>query len=135
MTEHGGEEPRGGSPLAQHFGIDTVASDDDRFAARMRIEERHLNPNGAIHGGAILSLADNTATGMANSANRGPGGDGPFMVAIDLHAVFLANQQGGVITAEARVVRRGRRVTVIRTIVTGDGGRKLAEVTTTHVPM
>jgi 1,4-dihydroxy-2-naphthoyl-CoA hydrolase len=48
--------------------------------------------------------------------------------------VFLSNQQGGVIEAEARIVRRGRRVTVVRTVVTGTDGRTLAEITTTHVP-
>jgi uncharacterized protein (TIGR00369 family) len=122
------------SPLGRHLGIEGVLADDEHVLTRMAIEERHQNPQGAIHGGAIVSLADNTATAMANRANAGPDGSGPFMVAIDLHTVFLANQQGGFIEAEARVVRRGRRVTVIRTVVRGEGGRALAEVTTTHVP-
>ena len=47
---------------------------------------------------------------------------------------LLANQQGGTIRATARPVRVGRRVTVIRTEVRGDGEQLLAEVTTTHVP-
>ncbi|MEQ8860609.1 MAG: hotdog domain-containing protein [Pseudomonadales bacterium] len=57
-----------------------------------------------------------------------------FMVGVDLLAVMLANQQGGTLTASARVVRVGRRITVIRTEVRGDGDRLLAEITTTHVP-
>ena len=122
------------SPLAEHFGIEVLAAEQDRVLARMAIAEKHSNPMGAIHGGAIISLADNTATVMANSANRNESGSGPFMVAIDLHAVFLSNQSGGIIEAESRVVRRGRRVTVIRTVVRGEGARLLAEVTTTHVP-
>ncbi len=56
------------------------------------------------------------------------------MVGVDLHAVMLANQQGGSVRALARPVRVGRRITVIRTEVRGDGDRLLAEVTTTHVP-
>ena len=50
------------------------------------------------------------------------------------NANLLGNQRGAEILAEARFVRQGKRVTVIRTRVTGDGGRLLAEVTTTHVP-
>ena len=57
------------------------------------------------------------------------------MVGVDLHASMLSNQQGGVITARAEPVRVGKRVTVIRTVVTGDEERELAVVTTTHVPV
>jgi acyl-coenzyme A thioesterase PaaI-like protein len=47
---------------------------------------------------------------------------------------MLSNQQGGSIDAESHVVRVGRRVSVIRTSVSGDGGKLLAEITTTPVP-
>ena len=50
-------------------------------------------------------------------------------------AVMLSNQLGGTIFGESEPVRVGRRVTVIRTRITGDNGRLLAEVTTTHVPI
>ena len=62
-------------------------------------------------------------------------GERAFMVGVDLHAAMLSNQRGGEIRAESRVVRAGRRVTVIRTTVTGEGGKLLAEITTTHVPV
>ncbi|MDP6606851.1 MAG: hypothetical protein QF664_11420 [Dehalococcoidia bacterium] len=45
-----------------------------------------------------------------------------------------ANQQGGDVFAEARIVRRGRRVIVIRTSATGTDGEALADVTMTHIP-
>jgi 1,4-dihydroxy-2-naphthoyl-CoA hydrolase len=132
-----GERPqtpsRGGSPFGDHLAIEQVLQEDDRVVARINIEERHTNPTGMIHGGAIISLADNTATAMANHAND-DGENSPFMVAIDLHVVLLANQRGGEMRAESRVVRRGRRVTVVRTVVTGNADRVLAEVTTTHIP-
>jgi uncharacterized protein (TIGR00369 family) len=98
------------------------------------IEAHHCNPTGAINGGVILSLADNLATGAAGAAYFEKTGERAFMVGVDLHASMLSNQQGGRIDAEAHVVRVGRRVTVIRTSVTGDGGKLLAEITTTHVP-
>jgi 1,4-dihydroxy-2-naphthoyl-CoA hydrolase len=128
------EQPWRGSPFSESLGARPVSSSDDLVVAELAIEDRHKNPTGAIHGGVMIALADNGATAMANRAHRAIEGDERFMVGIDLHATMLANQQGGTIRAESRVVRAGRRVVVIRTQVLGDGGRLLAEVTTTHIP-
>jgi uncharacterized protein (TIGR00369 family) len=93
-----------------------------------------LNPFGTIQAGAMLWVADVTATVLAiGSAELGEKGQG-FPLAINVNANLLGNQRGGEIFAEARFVRMGKRVTVVRTRVTGDNGRLLAEVTTTHVP-
>jgi uncharacterized protein (TIGR00369 family) len=102
--------------------------------SRIAIEPHHCNPTGNINGGVILALADNLATGAANNAYYEKTGDRRFMVGIDIHASMLANQQGGTIRAVSHPVRVGRRVTVMRTSVYGDGDRLLADVTTTHVP-
>jgi uncharacterized protein (TIGR00369 family) len=72
--------------------------------------------------------------GLDPGAQTGGPNEGKFMSGIDLHATFLSNQLGGTVTATARVVRAGRRVTVIRTQVTGDGDKLLLELTTTHSP-
>ncbi len=122
------------SPFGEYLGFELIQIEDERAVQRLVIQPQHTNPTGAIHGGVIIALADNLATGMAGRANADGPNHGKFMVGVDLHAVMLRNQQGGTITAEARVVRRGRRVTVIRTVVTGDDSKVLAEVTTTHIP-
>jgi uncharacterized protein (TIGR00369 family) len=120
----------------QYIGMEQPADSDAsvELTAWIRIEPHHCNPTGNINGGVIISLADNLATGSANRAYFDKTGERAFLVAVDLHAVMLANQQGGTITATARPVRVGRRITVVRTQVRGDGERLLAEVTTTHVP-
>ncbi|MFN8639777.1 MAG: PaaI family thioesterase [Dehalococcoidia bacterium] len=122
------------SPLAAHLGIENVFVDDEHAVARMVIAAYHKTPVGAVHAGTLLALADGTATILANRVNGIGGAAGGFMVSIDLHAVMLSNQREGELTATARVVRRGRRVTVIRTEVAGEDGRVLTDVTTTHVP-
>lgn len=109
--------------------------DDEFGVAVIDIEEHHQNPTGNINGGVIISLADNLSTGVANHHWREKTGEQAFLVGIDLHAVMLSNQSGGRITARAEPVRVGRRVTVIRTLVTGEDDRVLAEITTTHVPV
>jgi uncharacterized protein (TIGR00369 family) len=103
-------------------------------AARIEIQPHHCNPTGNINGGVIISLADNISTGAANRAYFEKMGERKFLVGVDLHAVMLANQQGGTIHAIATPVRVGRRITVIRTQVWGTDNRLLAEVTSTHVP-
>src|SRR5215468_4709803 len=107
---------------------------DGGVSALIRIEPHHCNPTGNINGGVIISLADNISTGAANRAYAAKIGERKFLVGVDLHAVMLANQQGGTIRGVATPVRVGRRITVVRTQVWGDGERLLAEVTTTHVP-
>ena len=119
----------------EYIGMEPAPADEDCIAARIRIEAHHTNPTGVVNGGVLLSLADNLATGMANRAYQEKTGESAFMVGVALHAVMLSNQQGGEIRAESRVVRAGRRVTVIRTTVTGDDGATLAEITSTHVPV
>lgn len=124
----------GDSPFARFLGLEPDEISNEQAISRLDTQPHHLNPLGAIHGGALMALADNTATRMANQANAGGPNDGRFMVVIDAHATFLGNQPGGVVTAEATPVRVGRRITVIRTRVTGDGDRLLLELTTTHIP-
>ena len=114
----------------QFIGVEHSGDGD----ALVRIQPHHCNPTGNINGGVFLTIADNLATGAANRAYFEKTGERKFMVGVDLHAVMLANQQGGTIRARAVPVRVGRRITVIRTQVFGDEEKLLAEVTTTHVP-
>ena len=107
---------------------------EDCVVSRMPTTKGALNPFGTIHAGAMIWLADVTATVLAiGDTQIGENGRG-FPLAINLNANLLGNQRGGEIRAEARFVRKGKRVTVVRTLVTGDGGKLLAEVTTNHVP-
>jgi uncharacterized protein (TIGR00369 family) len=107
---------------------------DDCVISTMPVKEGILNPFGTVQAGAMLWLADVTATVLAlGKVEIGPNGKG-FPLAINLSTNLLGNQREGEIKAEARFVRSGKRVTVIRTRVTGTQGGLLAEVTTTHVP-
>lgn len=108
--------------------------EDDCVVSRMPITDGIRNPFGTVQAGAMIWLADVTASVLAIGRQQiGPDGQG-FPLAVDLHTTLVANQRDGEISAEARYVRKGRRVIVIRTTVLGDGGRLLAEVTSTHVP-
>jgi acyl-coenzyme A thioesterase PaaI-like protein len=56
-----------------------------------------------------------------------------FPLAINLNANFFANQGDGLFQARSEYVKRGKSVSVVRTLLTGDNGRPIAEVTTSHL--
>lgn len=106
----------------------------DRVVGKMPVQPGILNPFGTVHAGAMVWFADVCATRLAiGNAQLGDGGSG-FQLAIDLHTVLLGNRRDGELTAEARFVRQGKRVSVVRTAVTGPDGKLLMELTSTHVP-
>ena len=107
---------------------------EDCVVSIMPIQEGILNPFGTVQAGAMLWLADVTATVLAlGNVEIGPDGKG-FPLAINLSTHLLGNQRRGEIRAEARFVRNGKRLKVVRTRLTGEADRLLAEVTTTHIP-
>lgn len=82
----------------------------------------------------MIWLADVTASVLAiGSKEIGADGKG-FPLAVDLHTTLIGNQRDGEIKAEARFVRKGRRIIVIRTRIIGNEERLLAELTSTHIP-
>lgn len=104
----------------------------DYVISRMPVTPGILNPFGTVQAGAMIWLADVTASVLAIEGQTiGDDGKG-FPLAIDLHTTLVGNQKDGEIKAEARFVRKGRNILVIRTRITGNGNRLLAEVTTTH---
>jgi 1,4-dihydroxy-2-naphthoyl-CoA hydrolase len=106
---------------------------DDRVVSEMPIEPGIRNPFGGVHAGAMLWFADVTATRLVLGDRDMSEGMQGFPLAISLNANFVGNQTEGGLTAVATFVKRGRSVSVVRTVVTGAAGKLIAEVTTSHV--
>jgi uncharacterized protein (TIGR00369 family) len=105
----------------------------DRVIGKMPLDGESLNPFGTVHAGAMVWFADVCATYLAlGDTELGPQGQG-FPLAVDLHTVLLGNVRSGELTAESRFVRKGKRISVVRTQVTGPDGKVLIELTSTHV--
>jgi 1,4-dihydroxy-2-naphthoyl-CoA hydrolase len=115
------------------FYIEEV--NEKHVVSRMPIKSGILNPFGTIHAGAIIWLADVTATVLALGSESIPEDGKGFPLAINLYSNLLSNQRNGEIRAEASFVRKGKQVSVVRTKVTGNNEQLLAEVTTTHIPV
>jgi uncharacterized protein (TIGR00369 family) len=106
---------------------------DNRVVSEMPIRAGIKNPFGVVHVGAILWLADVTATVLVmGSAEVSPGMKG-FPLAITLNANFIGNQTEGMFTAVSSFVKHGHTVSIVRTLVYGANEKLIADVTTNHV--
>ena len=106
---------------------------DDRVVSEMPIRAGIKNPFGVVHVGAILWLADVTATVLVMGSAQASEGMKGFPLAITLNANFIANQTDGLFTAVSSFVKRGHTVSIVRTLVYGADEKLIADVTTNHV--
>ncbi len=114
--------------------FDIVEQSADKVVGRMPIRSGILNPFGTVHAGATLWLADVCATVLAFGGAKVAPGQAGFPLAIHLVANLIGNQKEGTFEATSVFVRKGKRVSVVRTTVTGEDGRLIADVTTSHIP-
>jgi len=123
------------TPISYDGKITFTASylSEDEATGRMPIQPGILNPFGTVHAGAMIWFADVVATTLALQGQTPTPGMTGFPLAINLSANLLANAQDGELRAVARFVKRGRRVSTVRTEVISDQGRVLLDMTTTHV--
>jgi len=101
--------------------IDEVEAGHVRMHLRLRPEL--LAPNGYLHAGTIVGLAD-SACGYGCIASL-PGGATGFTT-IELKTNFLATALEGTIRAESRLVHGGRTTQIWDATVSDDGGKTLA---------
>ena len=81
---------------------------EDRILSRMSGANGVRNTYGTVRAGAMVWLADVTATVLAiGQAEVGEDAKG-FPLAVGLHTTLMGNQSAGEILAKATVVRRGR---------------------------
>jgi 1,4-dihydroxy-2-naphthoyl-CoA hydrolase len=105
----------------------------EQVVSEMPVQPGILNPYGVVHAGAILWFADVTATILAMGSTQFEEAGAGFPLAISLNANFTGNQKAGSFRAVASFVKKGRTVSVVRTIVLGENDKLIADVSTNHV--
>jgi uncharacterized protein (TIGR00369 family) len=100
--------------LGELLGIEVTRSNEDSAIATLTADERHLNPGGTVHGGAIATLVD-IAMGAAVYAGSD---DDERPVTIEIKLNYLEAATAGPLRASAVVRRRGSRFTVLESEVT-----------------
>ncbi|GAB3554180.1 PaaI family thioesterase [Noviherbaspirillum agri] len=100
---------RGKKYLPGLLGIVVTGVDKNALTAELAVKESHLAPNGYLHAGTVVTLAD-TACGYACIANL-PEGAASFTT-IELKSNFLGTAREGIIECEAKAVHTGRNTQV-----------------------
>ena len=98
----------------------SVTVDDERpgeAEASIDVGERHLNPNGFVHGGVVFTLVD-TAMGRATIFVLD---EGSYCASIEVSVRFLRAVTEGRMTARVTVLQAGRRIVQQEGRVTVDG--------------
>jgi 1,4-dihydroxy-2-naphthoyl-CoA hydrolase len=113
--------------------FETMLEDDDKATGTMEIVPGILNPFGTVHAGALIWFADVVATTLALGGEQAALDMESFPVAVTLSAQLLGNRKAGKLVATATWVRRGRRISTIRTLVGDEDGKALLDFTSTHV--
>jgi uncharacterized protein (TIGR00369 family) len=113
-------------PFFRLLGAKIVEAMRDRVVAEVLVRVELSNRNGALHGGAVMAIADNLG-GTATFLNM-PEGAGTTTIESKTN-FFAAVPLGDTLRAECTPLHRGRTTMVWQTrIVRGDG--KLAAIVT-----
>jgi len=117
-------------PYAEYLGIELTEATSDFVKAELLVRRELCNRNDIMHGGALMSLADNLG-GLATGLNLE---DGFMTTTIESKTNFLAAIPAGQKAfADCRPVHKGRTTMVWQTTITRDDGKKAAVVTQTQL--
>jgi uncharacterized protein (TIGR00369 family) len=109
------------SPFVRHLGMRLESIEADRARLAMPYREELATIGDVVHGGALSALVDTTAMAASWSAHDT---SGPLRgTTVGLSIDFVAAARGQEVTADARVIRRGKSLCFCDVDVTdADGG-------------
>lgn len=124
------EDMPGQSSFATLLGIEVVSLAPEAVICTMKVTEALGNRNGALHGGAVMTLADNAA-GTSAFLNIPVGRSN---TTIESKTNFLRGVKiGDTVTARCEPLHRGRTTMVFQITMTRDDGKVVAVTTQTHM--
>ena len=112
-------------PFAATIGMELVSASADEVVGRLAWREDLCTIGGALHGGALMSLADNLG-GVCAYLNLPAGA---MTATISSSTNFMRGVRDGSVTATARPLRVGRSVIVVQTELHDDAGRLVVQTT------
>ena len=105
------------------LGVEIDSIEDGHVRMRLQLRPELLAPNGYLHAGTVVALAD-SACGYGCIASLPDGATG--FTTIELKTNFLATALEGTLSAESRLVHAGRTTQIWDATVSDDAGKALA---------
>jgi uncharacterized protein (TIGR00369 family) len=113
----------GADRLPGLLGVDVLRVEDGVVDSRLELRPDHMAPNGYLHAGTVVTLADTTCGyGCVLSLPDGATG----FTTIELKTNFLRTAAAGTLSCQARLVHGGRTTQVWDAVVRDDSERTLA---------
>jgi uncharacterized protein (TIGR00369 family) len=109
--------------LPGEMGVEILEIGKGFTRSRMKIEKRHLAPNGYLHAASVIALAD-TSAGYGCVASLPEGAKG--FTTIELKTNFLGTAVEGVLGCAAKAEHLGRTTQLWDAIVSNEAGKTLA---------
>jgi uncharacterized protein (TIGR00369 family) len=119
------------SPFVLHLGMRLESIEPDRARLSMPYREELATIGEVVHGGALSALVDTAAMAAAWSAHEVEGGQ-LRGTTVGLSVDFVAAAQGREVTADARVIRRGKSLCFCDVDVTDADGSLVAKAIVTY---
>lgn len=116
-------------PISAFLGMKLVDLSPGHAKVTMKLRREHLTFNGFVFGGIVSSVADQAFACATNSMGRPS-----IATQFNLHFIAAAAPEDE-LTAEGRVLRKGKRVDICEITVTNQDGKLIARATGTAIPM
>lgn len=113
---------------ARLFGFTLEGAAPGRAVLRMKVQPRHIQVHGVMHGGFLAALADTAgALGIYLVVPRGT-----RLATIEMKINYLEPVERGVLLAEGRLLRRGRNFAVSECDIRNEDRRLVAKALITY---
>lgn len=116
-------------PFADLLGLRVTANTDGICSCELEVEDRHLNPNGVVHGAVCYAMAD---TGMGAALSRVLA-EGEICTTIEIKINYFRPVLAGSLRCDTRIVHRGRRTGALESEVFDQEERLVARATGTFM--
>jgi uncharacterized protein (TIGR00369 family) len=119
--------------MIEAHGTHFISAGEGRAVAQLDFKPELTQLTGLFHAGAIIALADETATAAAMWETNPTGELTPelFPLTLQLSVNLLRNTNQGTLTAEAHIVHRGRTTIVVEVKVKDAQSRLIAALVVT----
>ena len=115
--------------VARPLGMRIVSVTKKKVVAEMPVDERHMNRNGRVNGGALMAFADALGA-MGTVANLPPG---HLTTTLESKTNFFAAGAGPVILGVSKPLHIGRSTNVWQTTLKNADGRVVAIISQTQM--
>jgi acyl-CoA thioesterase len=112
--------------LGSEFGPPAA---DGAHIVRLPLRDEHHGVHGFVHGGVLCSLAHQSAGAAVYAGCKA----GEEAVMLEMKINFVAASWTGTLESRSQVIRRGSRVALVETRITGDDGALRATVSSTFL--